>query len=228
MNGKATPGLRLLRAAVLAFVALSTGAVAHVTAEGYLPSMTGMALLYIACTVGMAMFLSRPATTARIVALTVVGQVGVHMMLSLMAGHVGDAPAARSPAPAPTPIDPAAGGTVFDQYNAARPQIDADFAIPGAVTHLISDMSTGAHAPMMVLHLVAAVLVGLWLAIGERALWTLIALAGTVFIPVRLALLPKPQVAPTSPAARTQSSLHHLVTLARSVVRRGPPSLLLA
>ena len=36
------------------------------------------------------------------------------------------------------------------------------------VGHLVSDLS--AHAPMMVVHLVAAALVGLWLAHGERCL----------------------------------------------------------
>ena len=32
---------------------------------------------------------------------------------------------------------------------------------------------TGAHAVMALAHLAAAVLVGLWLAVGERALWHL-------------------------------------------------------
>jgi hypothetical protein len=35
-----------------------------------------------------------------------------------------------------------------------------------------------AHAPMMAVHLVAAALVGLWLAYGERCLWTMIAVTG--------------------------------------------------
>jgi hypothetical protein len=36
---------------------------------------------------------------------------------------------------------------------------------------------TGAHAVMALAHLAAAVLVGLWLAVGERALWHLVVLA---------------------------------------------------
>ncbi|NYG60754.1 hypothetical protein BJ980_003677 [Nocardioides daedukensis] len=227
MDTRATPGLRLLRAAVLAFVALSTGAVAHVTAEGRLPSLPAMVMLLVGCTAVMAMFLARPATRTRTVALTVGGQVAVHMLLSLTAGHSGDAAVASTPSPVPTPIDPAASGSVMDAYNASRPQVEADFAVPHALTHLISDLTSGAHAPMMVLHLAAAVLVGLWLAGGERALWTLVALAATVLIPVlRLAALPlqSPPSVPTR--AREQSAPRHLVTLAPCVVRRGPPVLL--
>src|SRR3546814_8948663 len=132
-----------------------------------------MVVRLVDCTAAMAMFLARPATRVRIVALTVGGQVVVHMLLSLTAGHSTDTMVASTPRPAPTPIDPTASGSVMDAYNASRPQVEADFAVPQTLTHLISDLTSAAHAPMMVLHLVAAVLVGLWLAGGERALWTL-------------------------------------------------------
>ena len=42
------------------------------------------------------------------------------------------------------------------------------------VQHLVADI--GAHAPMMVAHLLAAALVGCWLAVGERAAWSFVRL----------------------------------------------------
>src|SRR3546814_17269474 len=120
------------------------------------------------------------------------------MLLSLTAGHSTDTTFASTPRPAPTPIDPTASGSVMDAYNASRPQAEADFAVPPTLTHLISDLTSAAHAPMMVLHLVAAVLLGLWIAGGARALWPLLALAATVLIPV-LRLATVPQSPPTVP-----------------------------
>src|SRR3954468_21066272 len=49
--------------------------------------------------------------------------------------------------------------------------------LPYPVQHLIADL-TGAHAVMALGHLAAAVVVGLWLAMGERALWTGLPLTG--------------------------------------------------
>ena len=87
-----------------------------------------------------------------------------------------------------------------------------------------------AHGPMMVAHLAAAALVGLWLAVGERSLWALVALAAAVVLRpllvarawLRLAVAPA-RPAPVAAAPRARPSL---VLLARCVSRRGPPALL--
>lgn len=232
MNGTAGPLLRRVRGAVLAFVVMSTGVVAHVAADGLLPSVPALVALYVACALALAWLLGRPATTTRIVLLTVGGQTAVHAVLTMSSGHVGDAPAVAAPAPAPPTTLATAGGSgsLFEQYEASRPQIDAQLAIPHGVQHLISDL-TGPHAPMMVLHLLAAALVGLWLAAGERALWTLLALTVAVVVPALGALLAGrrlPTPTPALPAAFEPTTPLHLVALARSVVRRGPPVLLSA
>jgi len=79
-------------------------------------------------------------------------------------------------------------------------------------------------------HLAAGVAVALWLAVGERALWTVIGLAGRLALRALVALralgavplvrpLPVPDSVPVGTGLRI---------LSRCVVRRGPPLLLAA
>lgn len=218
--------LRWWRALALAFVVLGTGAVAHVTADGRLPSASGMFWLFVATTVVIAMLLGRPASTLRVVVLTVGGQAAVHAVLTMSAGHAGDPVAAAAPRPQPRVFDPNAAGTLYEQYEATRPQVEAQLAVPEGVVHLFSDL-TGPHAPMMVVHMLAAAVVGLWLAVGEHALWTLVALAVVVVVPVlRAALGVPPARTPHTSATHAVAVPRHLVVLARSLARRGPPVLL--
>lgn len=85
------------------------------------------------------------------------------------------------------------------------------------------------HLPMFLAHTVVAVLVGLWLAAGERALWSLLSL---VFDAV-VALLVMPAGVPVvarrrAPLRRRPATPPSLARVGRTVVRRGPPSLLAA
>lgn len=79
------------------------------------------------------------------------------------------------------------------------------------------------HAPMMAAHLAVAALLGLWLARGERALWTLIALAtrwivalapGLAVLDARPRTLTSPAPGPLGPRSPWQARPH---------TRRGPP-----
>ena len=92
------------------------------------------------------------------------------------------------------------------------------------IHHLVADLS--AHAPMMAAHLAAAALVALWLAYGERCLFSVLALTARLLLALvrpgaggrrssRAAHLSQPVVA--TPCR------HFLV--GRSVSRRGPPLL---
>ena len=58
--------------------------------------------------------------------------------------------------------------------------VNGDLVVSVAWQHLMTDMSV--HAPMMLAHLMGAAAVGMWLGIGERALWALIADAHTRLI----------------------------------------------
>ncbi|RYE78078.1 MAG: hypothetical protein EOO74_05870 [Myxococcales bacterium] len=95
--------------------------------------------------------------------------------------------------------------------------------IPGQPDHHnLLDLT--AHGPMMLAHLAAAAVVGLWLAAGERAVWDLIAVALGVLLRLPAAILP-PRRRPVVPAAavvRRPLAAPLLV----GAPRRGPPALL--
>lgn len=178
-----------LRAALLSAVALLAGTVAHASARGHLPAPIAMVTLLALGTVVSAPLLTRPAGPARIAGLLVVGQTGVHVVLTALAGHEGDEPA----------------GHVHG---------------PEWLHHLTEDLS-GAHAAMALAHAAAAAVVGLWLAVGERALWELIWRAVLLLLP-RVDVVPVgdlPHVAPGDETLlRGRTDL-----LRRTVRRRGPP-----
>lgn len=223
--------LRWLRAALLTAVVLGFGAVAHVSADGRLPGVIGMAVLALLVLAVAAAVLARPAGPVRVVVLTVLGQAGVHVVLTVTAGH-GGAGHPHTPAAIP-PVDTAPGrrvGSLQDFYLAGRPAPHADGG-SDPLAHLLADL-TGAHAPMMLAHLAAAVVVGLWLAVGERTLWAVLALTGSVLLAL-VRSFAAAVVAPLPPAVR-QAPLRVAAAppvpaaVARAVVRRGPPALLAA
>ncbi|WKN47062.1 hypothetical protein [Nocardioides sp. Arc9.136] len=230
VEGRMDPVVLWARALLVTLLAVFLGAAGHVTADGLLPGPGVLALVVVVGSVASAALLSRPASTLRVVGLLVAGQAAVHAVLTATGGHVGDAPtspgrAAAEPAGAVLPlVDGRRMGSLQEAYESGSHAVAP--ALP--VGHLLDDLS--AHAPMMAVHLVAAVLVGLWLAAGERALWTLVALASAVVLrPLLLALalvlaapvvVTTPAHAPATRPARRPTDL-----LARCVVRRGPPLL---
>lgn len=220
MDTRASGAVRWARATVLGVVVLTLGAVAHVQGDGHLPGPGGLGLVGLLTIAACAAWLGRPAGTLRLVVMTTLGQAGVHVVLSLTAGHGGAAhlPAA-SAGPTPAPFGPGAGPTGVTT---------ADHLDLGPLLHVFSDMA--AHAPMAVGHLVAAVAVGLWLSVGERSLWTLVALAARrLLTPVALlaaAVLPRPVAVRRGAPRPLTTTPPRLAALSRVVVRRGPPALL--
>jgi hypothetical protein len=82
---------------------------------------------------------------------------------------------------------------------------------------------------MMAAHLAAAALVGIWLALGERSLWTLLALAERVVVgPVLVAsawLGMPPLVVPTARPIDVPRVRPARLLLVPTLSRRGPPVL---
>jgi hypothetical protein len=216
------------RALLMGSLAFILGVVGHVTADGLLPGPVFLTVLLAMSVLLSAPMLSRPASTTRIVAMLVGGQTLLHLVLSVTAGHAGDRAAStvatRSSAMADLPVvDGRRLGSLQDAYTGAGDQPGA-LAPTLPVGHLINDLS--AHAPMMVVHLVAAALVGLWLGYGERCLWTILALTGrrvlaAVWVLQPVASAPRltfldAVLAPAGPRS---------VWLVRPDSRRGPPLL---
>jgi hypothetical protein len=89
-------------------------------------------------------------------------------------------------------------------------------------SHLVADL--GAHAPMMAAHLATAVVVALWLARGERALWDLLVLAAHRLLVLPALVAPVPAGAPrVRPDDGTTRSLPSSTWHSGVCAWRGPP-----
>jgi hypothetical protein len=246
MDRSAGPALRWLRALLVAVLSVAGAAIGHVSADGLLPGWGALATLLLVSVAVSASVLGRPATTARVVTLLVAGQTFIHAALTAMAGHKGD-PARAFAAPRPLPVSPDLAdtgrrvGSLYDQLHYDEPAL-AHMTVPSPVQHLLSDL-TGANALMALAHLAAAAAVGLWLAMGERALWTVLALTSDRFQVLVRAIIGDHSTILRS-LSRATSGMHRvpqlldaeqtdhaqpkLLLLSRAVVRRGPPRLLAA
>lgn len=242
------------RAAVLGPVVLVSGAVSHVAADGRLPSAVPMVLVLAACTLLSAFFLRSRASALRLVALLVGGQAATHLLLSVTAGHHG----AGSGASGVGPVSGSSAGPALQvvaddggrRVGSLADHFDAASAAGGrageavtagpfaqAATHLVEH--TLAQGPLMLLaHTLGAVALGLWLAVGESALWHLLVLASVrarVAATLPLALLPlhASALGGLDAARRLPVPPLLLLPLERTlphplVTRRGPPFLLAA
>lgn len=226
------PCLLWARAAVVGISAFTLGAIGHVTADGLLPGPVLLTLLAAATVLLSAPMLARPASRTRLLALLVGGQTVIHTVLTATAGHVGDATRPHRDGLTADPVGslPVVDGRRVGSFQDAMTSgagTDTGSVAPAVpIGHLLDDLT--AHAPMMAVHLAAAALVALWLAHGERCLWTVLALLGhriTVVVLTVLPVVPRPtslrryarDLAPAGPRS---------VWLTRPDTRRGPPLLL--
>ena len=243
MDRSAGPALRWLRALLLAAVSVAGGAFAHVAADGLLPGWGALAALFLLSAVVAASLLGRPASTARVVSLLMVGQTLIHGTLTAMAGHEGaSARDTAAPGLRPGAVDLEDGdhrvGSLHDQLHNDPPVLE-HLTVPSPLQHVLADLN-GPNALMALAHLVAAAAVGLWLAMGERALWTVLALAshrverlvhaaiGAYFESLRAtsecACAKRPDSVPAN-TLRADRRPPRLLLLCRALVRRGPPYL---
>lgn len=236
---RASSTVRWSRASLLAAVVLAAGVVAHSSAGGLLPGAVPMVLLYGGVLLGCAALLGHEASALRLVAIMVAGQGLVHTALAATAGHRGEGSGMTMPSTPTAPVAPwdPRSGESYDQWasHAYGGQQGQGLAIPSWLTHALSDMV--AHPGMAIAHVAAAGVVGLWLALGERALWLLLRIArnGVQELAARagdrFAELPVLTLATLRPQPRRESFLEQLPALpvwSRGPVRRGPPLLFLA
>jgi hypothetical protein len=223
------------RAAVLSLVALVAGAFAHVQADGLLPGTGVLVALAVCGALASAPFLRRPGSTPRIVLLLVGGQSVVHMALATTAGHRGD-PVARAVAPVVAPTGGGTGrrGSYFEvAYAPHAGGHGGGLSVPAPLLHAVTDIS--AHPTMALAHLLAAAVCGWWLAMGERALWRLVALTARGWNDLAAPALRRWALAlraMTACALRVELLVPAVLDVRRppqqpivdrSVLRRGPP-----
>jgi hypothetical protein len=204
----AAGALRWARAAVLATVALLTAALAHVGAGDRLPSTPALAALLAAVTLLVAPLLRHPASTRCVVLLMAGGETCLHFALSALTHAPGGSSSAAGSMRDPMP---------------GMSQMAHTAGFAGV---------SGAHVLMAETHLAAAVLVGLWLAAGERALWTLLGLTLDTVLTAAAVLAGRTStfsgdlLQPVTRATlqRGPLPLQRRAWASQVVTRRGPPA----
>ena len=226
-------GLRVARGVVAAAVAVVIGLTAHVSAGGLLPAAGWMVLIFVAVATIAVASVGSPAGLIRLVVLVGGGQFATHVMLTALAGHDGDHGPLRAPVtPAPeliAGVDSGRSGSLHDlTVGRIEPTTSNEFVPPHWASHVVDDV-TGPHAAMAVAHLAAAAVVAWWLAQGERALWTVLALLGASVVQALMRLIAVYDVAHlfARPAAMGILRAPHLRRLLAPMTgglgRRGPP-----
>jgi hypothetical protein len=212
------------RAGLLTAVTLFVGVVAHVTADGLLPSPAWLVVLALLLLLPCAALLSQPASALRLVLTLAGGQALVHLVLTVTAGHATAHAGPGHTHTAATPPHAEGAGSALERLQAGGSGATSAGTTNDVLQHVVD------HAPMTAVHVLAAVLVGLWLAVGERSLWALLALGGVLLLRPLLLLGALAMagrsvlrvVLPVNPEPRPPA---RRLLLARCVVRRGPPLL---
>jgi len=207
---------RSARALVCGAVTVSLAAAAHVAGGGAVVTTAGLVALTAMTSIASYAVLGSRASRTRILALVVTAQIVLHTMLELgstVSGHT--ALLDHGVHGAETMAAGGAGGLVL--------------------AHLATDVTSASGLAMTAAHLVAAVLVGLWLSAGEGLLGSLAALAGSAFAARVLRAL---ATLAARPAVAADSWSSYLTALSRqrggrwhqlswvpvaTVARRGPP-----
>jgi len=157
--------LRGLRAGLLAAATLGVAVWAHRSADGNLPGATSLVIIWLCATAVVAPFLGRPASYRRVLALVLFGQFGLHLVLSVLAGH--------GPRPAPTPVTLyyAEHSMLADPGGVASPALGHADDLTSGLAGLLAELTSVDGLTMMAAHVGASIVLGLWLATGERLLW---------------------------------------------------------
>lgn len=234
--------LRALRAALFAVVCVSLAAVGHSSMSAH--QLPALALLGAFAGTAAAAW---AAAGRRRGAPTIAGalfalQGGLHLLFSAAGSHLGDTGHRPTTHPHHTTMTGSTGmhathgaATTPDATTAqaaghapALPAPTAPLPDPSPLDlDLVLVPALAPGAGMLAVHLLAALLCGLWLAHGEAAFFTLARAAlAYAFTPLRL-LSARVRVpdAPRLPVRRARRAAHrpHTVVLAHALSRRGPP-----
>ncbi|MFF8410355.1 hypothetical protein [Streptomyces omiyaensis] len=213
--------LRALRAALFAVVCVALAAVGHSSVSAHSLDPLGV-LVALAATGGVAWCAAgRRRGPAACAGGTLVAQGVLHLAFSLTGAH---SPAAG---PAAATAHPAAHGGHAAQAAHGGPADPSDAVAAGDGLAALLGPVAGGGPGMLAVHLLAALVCGLWLARGEAAFF---ALAEAALTPLRhlLAVPLGPLAAPADPCRpvrrpRRNARRPHVVVLAHVLSRRGPP-----
>jgi hypothetical protein len=208
---------RRARALTLPSVLFASALAGHVVADGVTPATSVLVPLLVLIVFAVAPFVGARTSPALTVALLAGGQGLLHAALQVLGGT----------ASATTTVSGTAPGVA-----AASAPTSSHLTHHGAATSpgsVMSRMSDG-HMDMLLAHLAAGVVVGLWLAAGERACWKLLALTARPVVDAWLTVtaaasggavvVSRPGL---QPGWGLRSAIPRSVWTAGVVSRRGPP-----
>ncbi|MGW0031692.1 hypothetical protein ACWDXD_17935 [Streptomyces sp. NPDC003314] len=216
--------LRALRAALFAVVCVALAAVGHSSMSAHrLPATALLGAFAVTAAVAWAAAGRRRGTPAIAGALLTL-QGALHVLFSTTGAH-GSTTGAHHTTHGPHTTH-TLHGTAVPTASAEGAGSALDPASSSALAQVV-DSATASGPGMVAVHLLAALLCGLWLAHGEAAFFTLARAAlAYAFTPLRLlrALVRVPD-APRGPVRRARRNAHrpHTVVLAHTLSRRGPP-----
>jgi hypothetical protein len=155
---------RGMRVLTLPSVLFTSGLAGHALAGGDTPSASVLVPLFLIIVLAVAPFAEGASSPARSVVLLAGGQGLLHAALQLFGGTVVASTTMHGPAASAATGSPAAGSHSMMHHGA------------GASHDPVMSLTSDGHLVMLLAHLAAGVVVGLWLAAGERAFLTLLAL----------------------------------------------------
>jgi hypothetical protein len=156
--------LRWGRALTLPSVLFFSALAGHAAGGGVAPSGSALAPLFVLTVAAVVPFARSPIRPAAVVALLVGGQGLLHAAFQLLSETAGTAT---------TVMCGGDMGAAVSSPSSCHLMTHTGAASHGLATPLIN----GGHIAMLLGHLAAAVVVGVWLAAGERALWMVLVLA---------------------------------------------------
>jgi hypothetical protein len=141
---------------------------AHTMAAGNLPGAPGLVAIWLMSALVVTALVGKPVSFRRMIGLLCAGQAGLHLLLSLVAGHGHAAP---PPVNAET-LRYAEVSMLEDRFSTAHAhRAGSADALTSGLGSLLGDVLSPAGLRMTALHLLAAAVVGLYLATAERLLW---------------------------------------------------------
>jgi hypothetical protein len=217
MEGNAV--LRWVRALTLASVMLASGLAGHLAAGGVAPASSLVLPVFVLLAAAIAPLLDAPASTPRVLVLVTAGQGLLHVVLQVLGGTATEI-AGHSML---TPAGPGDAVTAHLLTHGAATPTGGSIVLLG-----------GPHLGMLLAHAAAASVVGVWLAAGERAAWTVVAVAALPVVDAWITLRELGGAETVACAVPRQPALprwsHEVAPrpstwAGRGVSRRGPPRL---
>jgi hypothetical protein len=213
---------RRIRALTLPSTLFTTGLAGHAAAGGVTPAGSVLVPLFVLTVVAVAQFAGTATSPARSLGFLVGGQGLLHAVLQLLSESVTTTTTVGGAATGMATVSSSASSHLMMHQGVA------------ASHGLVMSQMGGVHVVMLLAHLAAAVVVGLWLAAGERAFLTLLALTARPVVdawqkvtaaalrPTGAVVVRSPRLLPGwgRPAAVSSS-----VWVSGAVPRRGPPGI---